>query len=166
MRYSELKLELTCFPNGCIFDVSAGEYIRGLQTKEILRKASALKTKISPSLYSQFICPDGRHTCEFDETCCRNNVGGWSCCHVPFATCCRDGIHCCPPGSFCGATGCVASASDDTVFPDKKYQCLPKGTCCKRPSGTYGCCPLKSAVCCSDNKHCCPEGYMCDVEAG
>jgi hypothetical protein len=33
-------------------------------------------------------------------------------------------------------------------------------------SGEYGCCPLPNAVCCSDGKHCCPEGYTCDVSQG
>ena len=41
----------------------------------------------------------------------------------------------------------------------------PRGnTCCELSDGTYGCCPQPNAVCCSDHKHCCPEGYQCDVE--
>ena len=57
-------------------------------------------------------------------------------------------------------------SADGAISPDKKYQCLKGSTCWKHPSGTYGCCPLENAVCCSDHKHCCPEGYTCDVEAG
>ena len=46
--------------------------------------------------------------------------------------------------------------------------CPTGSTCCPlsdKPND-YGCCPLPSAVCCSDHLHCCPEGYTCDVEEG
>jgi len=36
-----------------------------------------------------------------------------------------------------------------------------KGT----PCGT-GECPLNNAVCCSDQKHCCPQGYTCNLKNG
>lgn len=38
-------------------------------------------------------------------------------------------------------------------------QCLDYETCCMMDTGHYGCCPLPKAVCCSDEEHCCPEGY-------
>ena len=38
-------------------------------------------------------------------------------------------------------------------------------TCC--PIGTrYGCCPYTDGVCCSDQRHCCPNGTTCDLSAG
>lgn len=43
-------------------------------------------------------------------------------------------------------------------------QSCPDGdTCCDTTSGIYGCCPLPNASCCSDKKHCCPNGYKCDL---
>lgn len=42
-------------------------------------------------------------------------------------------------------------------------QCLDYETCCMMDTGHYGCCPLPKAVCCSDEEHCCPEGYRCDL---
>ena len=38
-------------------------------------------------------------------------------------------------------------------------QCRDYETCCMMDTGHYGCCPLPKAVCCSDEEHCCPEGY-------
>lgn len=42
--------------------------------------------------------------------------------------------------------------------------CAPDSTCCILPNGVQGCCPLKNAVCCSDERHCCPEGFKCDMK--
>lgn len=39
-------------------------------------------------------------------------------------------------------------------------------TCCVVGSGKFGCCPFPNADCCSDNSHCCPQGYSCDVNKG
>ncbi|CAB1337982.1 unnamed protein product, partial [Coregonus sp. 'balchen'] len=41
--------------------------------------------------------------------------------------------------------------------------CEDGNTCCKTPSGGYGCCPLPNAECCSDHLHCCYEGTVCDL---
>ncbi|KAJ8251807.1 hypothetical protein GJAV_G00225640 [Gymnothorax javanicus] len=49
------------------------------------------------------------------------------------------------------------------VCPDGR-QCPDDSTCCLLANGTYGCCPLKDAVCCSDHLHCCPSGTTCDLE--
>ncbi|XP_069760949.1 progranulin-like isoform X2 [Narcine bancroftii] len=50
----------------------------------------------------------------------------------------------------------VFTCSDGSLCEDSK-------TCCKRTDGTYGCCPLRGAVCCSDMLHCCPENTICDI---
>ncbi|XP_075747273.1 progranulin-like [Rhipicephalus microplus] len=34
-------------------------------------------------------------------------------------------------------------------------------TCCRQESGSYGCCPDRDAVCCSDLVNCCPRGFTC-----
>jgi len=32
--------------------------------------------------------------------------------------------------------------------------------------GSYGCCPIPEAICCSDQLHCCPKNTKCDTEKG
>ncbi|XP_065896567.1 progranulin-like [Dysidea avara] len=51
----------------------------------------------------------------------------------------------------------------EIVCPDGMSKCLDNETCCKHSSDSYACCPRKDAVCCSDMKHCCPEGYQCEL---
>lgn len=55
---------------------------------------------------------------------------------------------------------CYFSVLTETyvVCPDGS-ECLDYETCCMMDTGHYGCCPLPKAVCCSDEEHCCPEGY-------
>ena len=137
---------------------------------------------------SNKVCPDGQSECPDGSTCCKLSSGEYGCCPLPNAVCCSDGEHCCPNGYTCDVpagtcthgSSSIASlkmyaavqvithirAGSGIVCPDKQYQCPNGSTCCKVPSGTYGCCPLKNAVCCSDNIHCCPEGYTCDVKGG
>lgn len=43
--------------------------------------------------------------------------------------------------------------------------CKDGQTCCPASTG-FGCCPLLNAVCCMDKKHCCPNGYTCDLSGG
>ena len=42
------------------------------------------------------------------------------------------------------------------------YQCPDSYTCCKLPSGAWGCCPFPEATCCPDELHCCPHNMKCD----
>lgn len=44
--------------------------------------------------------------------------------------------------------------------------CADGYTCCMSPTGSYACCPLQEAVCCSDQIHCCPKGSTCDTKGG
>ncbi|XP_042145434.1 tyrosine-protein phosphatase Lar [Ixodes scapularis] len=44
--------------------------------------------------------------------------------------------------------------------------CPDGSTCCPQSSGLYGCCPYPLAVCCSDHRHCCPEGHSCNQSNG
>ena len=55
---------------------------------------------------------------------------------------------------------------ESIVCPDGKSECPADNSCCKLSSGSWGCCPLRKAVCCSDGVHCCPQGYHCDVANG
>lgn len=51
-------------------------------------------------------------------------------------------------------------------------ECSPRETCCcvlglpvPKICFWWGCCPLESAVCCGDLKHCCPSDFpVCDIE--
>jgi len=45
-------------------------------------------------------------------------------------------------------------------------QCPAGNTCCKDAQGGFGCCPYPKATCCSDEIHCCPNGYSCEVSKG
>ena len=48
--------------------------------------------------------------------------------------------------------------------PNSTSQCPSGNTCCYISSNKqWGCCPLLNAVCCSDYKHCCPNGYKCET---
>lgn len=55
---------------------------------------------------------------------------------------------------------------------DSMYSCPPSNTCCclfplASHCLVWGCCPLPSAVCCSDHHHCCPSDYpICNVKSG
>ncbi|XP_078321640.1 uncharacterized protein LOC111116042 isoform X13 [Crassostrea virginica] len=60
----------------------------------------------------------------------------------------------------------LTALKENTVCPDGQSECKTGQTCCKLPSGMYGCCPLPKAVCCSDMKHCCPENTKCEVSSG
>ncbi|XP_051537974.1 progranulin-like [Myxocyprinus asiaticus] len=133
---------------------------------------------------------DDHTSCPRDDTCCfMNKLGKWGCCPLPKAVCCKDGDHCCPSGYTCNEkkTSCtkdyheipwyrkqearvterseVLSGVED-VKCDSTTSCASGSTCCKLPTGEWGCCPLVKAVCCYDHKHCCPQGYTCNLEFG
>lgn len=44
------------------------------------------------------LCPDHQKTCRKGQTCCDDKQGGFGCCPYENATCCSDGLHCCPEG--------------------------------------------------------------------
>jgi len=55
----------------------------------------------------------------------------------------------------------MKSGHSTVVCPSGKAKCKDGSTCCLIDATTYGCCPHKNAVCCSDRQHCCPNGYTC-----
>ncbi|XP_037133247.1 granulin b isoform X1 [Syngnathus acus] len=134
---------------------------------------------------------DERTGCPKGASCCfMKSAGEWGCCPLPQAVCCQDGSHCCPAGHTCrpGRASCsrgfpwlakrpaakrpAAKAAPRPppaladVKCDDKSSCAAGTTCCKLPSGEWGCCPLLKAVCCADREHCCPQGYSCNMETG
>ena len=50
---------------------------------------------------SNKICPGGESECMDTETCCKLAGGGYGCCPLKHAVCCKDGEHCCPQGYIC-----------------------------------------------------------------
>uniref|UniRef100_A0A4W3J9A7 Granulins domain-containing protein n=1 Tax=Callorhinchus milii TaxID=7868 RepID=A0A4W3J9A7_CALMI len=50
------------------------------------------------------------------------------------------------------------------TYCDNLHYCSAENTCCRLPSGSWGCCPIPSATCCNDGVHCCPHGMNCDAE--
>ena len=62
-------------------------------------------------------------------------------------------------------TPAVIISQKSIVCPNGITKCLEGQTCCKLNTGKYGCCPLPDAVCCSDDAHCCPHGYICNITA-
>ena len=123
-------------------------------------------------------CPDGGK-CPDGNTCCAKSGNKYGCCTYPNAACCSDGIHCCPSGYTCDTTRGICFKRDSVMPMMKKLstlrspsgvkkvtcsdgrQCPDNNTCCELKSGSYGCCPRPNAVCCADETHCCPNGYMC-----
>ncbi|CAG5132328.1 unnamed protein product, partial [Candidula unifasciata] len=127
------------------------------------------------------VCPGGKSQCPDGTTCCKMKSGGYGCCPYQLATCCSDGIHCCPEGFRCDLSAGFCVRGKDSISWSEKFQATPinatvtckdstvcpnGNTCCELGSSHYGCCPLKEAVCCSDHTHCCPQGYQCDVLSG
>lgn len=52
----------------------------------------------------------------------------------------------------------------DITCPDGST-CSDDNTCCKRPTGLYGCCGYANAVCCNGTDSCCPEDNTCNPSA-
>jgi hypothetical protein len=144
-------------------------------------------TAIFLCLVSLVICQDcSTDICPQTETCCFMGQGIFACCPYTNAVCCADERHCCPTGYTCDLQEGICVSSDDShddnkeevtdmtiLYPietEKDDACAPTScptneTCC--PIGIEtACCPFPSAVCCSDQLHCCPSGHTCDIEHG
>ncbi|XP_055983198.1 progranulin [Sorex fumeus] len=132
------------------------------------------------SLLGAIQCPDSHVECPDSSTCCPMADGSWGCCPMPQALCCEDKVHCCPQGTTCDlAHGrCLSHTGPQLLAvkvparkvdragitcPDGRSVCPDDTTCCQLPNGTYGCCPMPNAICCSDHVHCCPENTTCDL---
>ncbi|KAM9560199.1 progranulin-like isoform 2-T2 [Salvelinus alpinus] len=151
----------------------------GLPLHRGLPQASA------PSVHPAKNMCDPHTSCPKDTTCCFvKKTGKWGCCPLPKAVCCTDGDHCCPSGYSCDdqKTCCTkgrltipwyrkekaltVGAMLKDVKCDNNSSCASGTTCCKLPTGEWGCCPLVKAVCCTDHEHCCPQGYSCNMQTG
>ncbi|XP_075731300.1 progranulin isoform X16 [Rhipicephalus microplus] len=135
-------------------------------------------------------CPDGSY-CQSTQTCCLLVSGHYGCCPYVQAQCCSDHTSCCPEGYRCKVSTkqCVHTTSNHSVAAGQKvdpvipksalvsprpndvtcpdgHKCQSGQTCCPLSSTRYGCCPLPDAVCCDDDQHCCPHGYICNEGSG
>ncbi|XP_061557473.1 granulin a [Phycodurus eques] len=118
-------------------------------------------------------------TCEDHGT-----ASSYECGPADQAVCCEDKVHCCPAGSQCDVQRSICVSQEDGkatpmwdkppadwenqpahIACDDKVHCKGGTTCCKSAKGTWSCCPLPEAVCCSDLKHCCPRGHTCNLAA-
>jgi len=93
-------------------------------------------------------------------------------------TCCDFGektMSCCPNGCDLVNKRCMNQINElSSLFVEIQLPkdecptntCSDSETCCEMSGGQYGCCPYPSAVCCSDERHCCPGGYRCDENQG
>ncbi|XP_029013949.1 granulin a [Betta splendens] len=123
--------------------------------------------------------------CPENYTCCGSQSGGWSCCPLPKAVCCKDHKGCCPKGKRCNLakntceddTSAVPMVTKVPAMPRQNVEartvpcnstasCPDGTTCCKTKDGGWACCPFPEAVCCNDFLHCCPHGKQCNLAAG
>nr|XP_032824373.1 progranulin isoform X2 [Petromyzon marinus] len=169
-----------CCPEGTTCNLPVERCDKGTLSLPWSTKTPALRVAGEPNVVicdDQFSCPDG-------NTCCKLPSGDWGCCPLVKAVCCDDHEHCCPQGTTCNlpAQTCDqgtlslpwstktpalrVAGEPNVVICDDQFSCPDGDTCCKMPSGDWGCCPLVKAVCCDDHEHCCPEGTTCNVPAG
>ncbi|XP_075731292.1 uncharacterized protein LOC119181235 isoform X7 [Rhipicephalus microplus] len=174
----------------CVHTTSNHSVAAGQKVDPVIPK-SAL---VSPRPNGRLIhCEDGT-MCFNNQTCCLLLNGTYNCCEYPRATCCEGFDSCCPEGYTCivtlqkckkESTGeempmhhsrCSVlrkapktmarlSITSDVTCPDG-HKCQSGQTCCPLSSTRYGCCPLPDAVCCDDDQHCCPHGYICNEGSG
>ncbi|XP_028286498.1 granulin b isoform X2 [Parambassis ranga] len=167
-----------CCPEGTQCDLVHSKCVSAsLESFPMLQKLPATKRDTNPvPVVGSVTCPGGK-TCPDSYTCCLLTSGEYGCCPYPDATCCSDHLHCCPSNTICDLEHGVCRSGEihmpllkkistlpnDIECPDKHSVCPDQTTCCQMTNGTYGCCPMPNAVCCSDHIHCCPAGTQCDL---
>ena len=177
----------TCDPstNKCYGESSRRSIVKLLASKLKTQQPNAqaveltMRNQAVGQLVQNIICPDKKHECPSNDTCCLNGAESYGCCPEPNAVCCSDEKHCCPNGHACNSGMCTERTTlplvelDDGagklpgspmfLCPDGVHQCQgpDDSTCCPLQTGEYSCCPSPNANCCPDFKSCCPEGYKC-----
>ena len=173
-----------CCPEGYQCDVSSDTCIKGTTVEAFLsldKHVKNVKEVICPYIYSNgsYTCPNGEVCCPSFGGCCPSG----EICNIPGGYCEEASLDCdkatgnCPDGAIVKTIDSpdlmkaheitveyidiVKNDVKNVICPGSKYMCPDGNTCCPNSSGTYGCCPFPSAVCCSDLTHCCPSGYTC-----
>ncbi|XP_012685020.2 granulin 1 isoform X2 [Clupea harengus] len=150
-----------------------------------LPRSDGSTSQESSSDVSVVLCDNG-HVCPDGTTCCRNPYGTWSCCHAAKYTldlCCLSEVGCCQLGFHCDrelkacvrdsappvpratveqAPGDGSLALEGVIRCDGHFYCPAGNSCCKAPTGDWGCCPYPLGQCCLDGKHCCEFDWTCD----
>ncbi|CAL8086776.1 unnamed protein product [Orchesella dallaii] len=110
------------------------------------------------------LCPDHKKSCRKGQTCCDDKQGGFGCCPYENATCCTDGLHCCPQETSCdlSAGRCRRNKSQKQLLlvPATKSEIISNvlegnslGAFFHGTSGDKQRCP--------DQKQSCPSTYTC-----
>ncbi|XP_031415477.1 granulin a isoform X2 [Clupea harengus] len=178
-----------CCPKGTICDVAAQTCLSATGPVPVFTKltATAVSPEVKEAPTSRAQC-DASTSCPDHNTCCfMKEEKTWGCCPLADGLCCEDGEHCCPHGYKCdmATTTCIngdviipwynklpaqsppsPSESVAAVTCASQSSCPSGSSCCQLSNEKLGCCPLTGAVCCSDQAHCCPQGYVCNLEAG
>ncbi|KAG7282759.1 hypothetical protein CRUP_029967, partial [Coryphaenoides rupestris] len=167
-----------CCPEGTQCDVRQSRCVSAmLGYSPMLEKLRARRRPASVAMVS-VTCPGGKSSCPEGTTCCLLTSGDYGCCPYPEAVCCSDQLHCCPVNTICDLEHKRCLSAEEASFPlatrmlarpndvrcpDNVTRCSDQTTCCAMVNGSYGCCLMPNAMCCSDHIHCCPEGYNCDL---
>ncbi|XP_021927360.1 granulins-like isoform X2 [Zootermopsis nevadensis] len=135
-----------------------------------------IKSQQTPNaslMVSGIVCPDGQQ-CGNADTCCEISPNLYGCCPFHNGVCCQHSRTCCPSQYSCLPAGwCEKEMPDNTQEPIKQlpvnticpggHQICPTGQTCCPHYASWGCCPFLAATCCSDQLHCCPHDFRCDV---
>ncbi|KAM6450019.1 progranulin isoform 2-T2 [Liasis olivaceus] len=174
--------KIHCCPHGTTCDLVQARCLEAFGEQPLSKKFPAKKRTLVLNLTQKNICPGNHSTCPDAATCCLLPTGEYGCCLLPNAVCCSDHLHCCPQGTKCDLKHSICTVTPQWSWPithlsaglqtardivcDAEFTCPDNYTCCKTTSGSWGCCPMLEAVCCSDHVHCCPKGYQCNVAEG
>ncbi|XP_071967349.1 progranulin isoform X1 [Engystomops pustulosus] len=166
---------LHCCPHASVCDLEHGKCVSENGEVPLSKKVPARVKLTSAKNVQRVTCGDGSF-CPDGTTCCMTEDKHYGCCPFLSAVCCEDFVHCCPSGTTCDVSHkkCVNANfeipmynkipvlhEEATVKCDDATSCPGTTTCCRLPSGEWGCCPFEKAVCCGDHLHCCPAGYTC-----
>lgn len=171
---------LHCCPSDTKCDLKQSKCLSEYGVMEMWTKFPARRRFAMKNTQVHNVQCNGTVYCPGNATCCVMASGEYGCCPLPDAVCCSDKIHCCPQGTTCvGDTGecqgkhasmrwrtkmpAVVKGAMIDVKCNATTSCPAGETCCKQPSGDWGCCPIPLAVCCEDHEHCCPNGYTCNL---
>ncbi|KAL2080034.1 hypothetical protein ACEWY4_023827 [Coilia grayii] len=102
---------------------------------------------------------------DYQDLCCLTEAG-----------CCQAGFHCDRELRAC-VSDVVAPVVWTTLTEDRgdggvalrgvircdgHFYCPADNSCCRTPTGEWGCCPYQLGQCCMDGRHCCEYHWTCD----
>ena len=179
--------EKHCCPQGYQCDVSSGSCIKGTTVEAFFSFDTHVKNVTGKEVICQDIYDNATYTCPDGEICCETAFGRCcpsdQICNIAAGYCEKSSLDCDKETGNCPDRAIVKTIDSpdlmkaheitveyidivkndvkNVICPGGKYMCPDGNTCCPNSSGTYGCCPFPSAVCCSDLTRCCPSGYTC-----